>query len=823
MIKGVRPLLALLALVLCTNAWAQTTTFPDNGLDMPLATSQPAPLPQPAATPPSATQPETPVTATTDAPATTYRTPEESEPTTIIFDLYVAGDFRGDVLTTYTATWAQLEDPDNLMGYLPEVEDKAAVVNLMKGKVEGLTRTIPHVGTLKIEPDSFRVTFEPAPDVLKIKHRDRTSLLAPDPNFTLNQTFRINTVNSFGNSSQNTTLSHSTTPSWGRNRIDWNGSYNDTTNTYTFQKLAGVWESHTSEASLGLLSTEGQSFAVSRQIMGVKFGTNESTLFDNPQDISTQLDVYVPSRARINVYRDNDLIYTRIHDFGLQQLDTSSMPSGSYEVRIEVIEESGKTTTQTRLFTKTGRLTPPERWVWNITGGLLRDGISLGEAWTTQASLKRRINNKFDIGISAYGGEDLWIFQPSWNYYDGDLELHQNWSFSTEGDIAADLTGVLLTNNGNWTGRIASTLVGHNKNLSNSPDLFQPLVSERTLMRLGYSLNIGRMTVSMQGFYNAGSDDDQWGYGPKLRYILYNDMTHNLEASTDYTKTQDGDAYSAMLRYTYRPSSGWSTITSLEQQHTPDTRNTGLRNSISYSNRDHGGPGLEANLSVSGARQNAVNTASLDGDVLYVNNTASVRVTGLHTRQKGASNTSMGLEAATTLSYGQNSLMVTAPPNSDVAYILELTGNATGTPMIVYNNNQRLQTIHVGEKAQIYLQPHKNNSITIGPGKDDALIVYDEAPDEFNLNPGNVRHHTIRVEKVLLLFGRLVDVNGTPIAWKRIQGGLKTVLTDQLGNFQLEYTRTDHPFINGDQSCTVALPSQKIDDSYNFVGDILCL
>ena len=155
---------------------------------------------------------------------------------------------------------------------------------------------------------------------------------------------------------------------------------------------------------------------------------------------------------------------------------------------------------------------------------------------------------------------------------------------------------------------------------------------------------------------------------------------------------------------------------------------------------------------------------------------------------------------------------------------IKLTGDAVGTPMIIYNNGQQLTTTEVGKTVNVNVVPFEKLSLSIAPKEDNALVSYDKEKTTFTLNPRMVKTMTYQVNKVLLVFGRLIDENGKPIAWQRLKGLHSTALTDQFGNFQAELTKNQVMYLqNNSYTCTVALPQVNHDNVYTYVGDLLCL
>lgn len=86
-------------------------------------------------------------------------------------------------------------------------------------------------------------------------------------------------------------------------------------------------------------------------------------------ETATPLEILLPRRAQVEVYRNGVLIYTQIYEAGLQSLDTSRLPTGSYPVQIIAREGGTVLVEETRTFTKVTDLPPPGKLSFTLRAG----------------------------------------------------------------------------------------------------------------------------------------------------------------------------------------------------------------------------------------------------------------------------------------------------------------------------------------------------------------------------------------------------------------------------------------------------------------------
>ena len=73
-----------------------------------------------------------------------------------------------------------------------------------------------------------------------------------------------------------------------------------------------------------------------QNILGIYYGTTLDTLADKNQAYGNQLSVFLTSQSQVGIFRDGRLLATKVYPAGYQVLDTSSLPTGAYEVSIQI-------------------------------------------------------------------------------------------------------------------------------------------------------------------------------------------------------------------------------------------------------------------------------------------------------------------------------------------------------------------------------------------------------------------------------------------------------------------------------------------------------
>ena len=375
-------------------------------------------------------------------------------------------------------------------------------------------------------------------------------------------------------------------------------------------------------------------------------------------------------------------------------------------------------------------------------------------------------------------------------------------------------------------GRISETIQGHDTRPDVTDiDNFDPLVAEQSRKSVSYNKSLGPVSFRLNYTDIENLDSSETRYSADMLWRMWIQGPHQVNVNANYTAiTGEEDTYAALLAYRYRPRGSWSYQAQAGRLHDGEEGTTTLRQSAQYNDQPtSSSPGTRLAITNQLDRADTTNNRSTL-DLEHNTNLLRTRFTGLHNRDGDNQNSSASIDLATAFVYTPGKAELTAPPRGEANYLIELTGDADGTSMVIRNNGQTLTTAKVGQIVSIPITPFRKYSITISPEDDDSLLDYRQTAETFVLNPGNIKRTTVDVNRVRLVFGRLVDTAGEAVGWSRLKGPRSAGLSDQFGNFQIELTNKGSLYVQNDKAnCTAALPHMDGELPYAYLGDILCL
>ena len=103
------------------------------------------------------------------------------------------------------------------------------------------------------------------------------------------------------------------------------------------QRVQGGWR-----AAAGLMTSPSEAVLTNFNFVGADWASFQPTSLDNP-NAGTPLDVLLPRHARVELYANGTLVSAQQYDGGLQLIDTSLLPTGSYN-RVRIIARDGGST-----------------------------------------------------------------------------------------------------------------------------------------------------------------------------------------------------------------------------------------------------------------------------------------------------------------------------------------------------------------------------------------------------------------------------------------------------------------------------------------------
>lgn len=573
----------------------------------------------------------------------------------------------------------------------------------------------------------------------------------------------------------------------------------------------------------------------SYRMLGAEFGSFYGTLIDPANDLATPIEVLLPKRAQVEIYRFGVLVTSGLYDAGLQLIDTRSLPDGTYEIRVVVRDGGQILLDQVRPFSRMNSALPPGKLGFRVRAGRrVRDSVfSSGSAGQDDGFLPK-VTDEFVVsgalqrrfGRSLLGGLTATSF-GSRLFGEATLEVSQ-------GRISG-LAGV-----GGGSGGAYSIVLGGNVQFAR----ISANVSARR-MRGGDDL-VGIPGLTRPDRYQPFFRSQDTVFGSVQGIVLGGSL--NLTGS--YTRaTRLPTRYTAGLQYTRQvrmPMIGSALLTAGFARSDFDTRfgvsvsffrridrkTTGSfamgGQYVSESGPDGARRGFSPVADASIARTEQWGStdiigelgASTDADsnlavarVRALSNlgTADVAAQWQSRASGGGSAWTYQLNGETGFAIGGGAMKAGLRTPADAMVMLDIGrvrqrdgapadsdsgeasggGASTGGGAPVADGGYRVM---IDGRPADFIEPGSRVAIGVQPLREYTVSLRPEGAPQFDLDttqrkvvvyPGNVVRVRFEAQRVVSMFGQVVDANGRGLGSARVEAGTDVVTADDRGYFTI--------------------------------------
>ncbi|MCE9507020.1 MAG: TcfC E-set like domain-containing protein [Alphaproteobacteria bacterium] len=775
----------------------------------------------------------------------------------IAFDLIVGGNYYGFVYGRFGADWFELDQVNDALNQLPSVRNKQDFAPLFSGRLTG-TKTVPEVGTIMLDTDHFAIRLEIAEAETLLQEVGGVGELEEgERGFSIrNALFAAGStptekleLSSGVSVSHNTTFSKEKTAFLSSGSITAGSGYllSGAMARHDFKKMGQDLTAYG-----GLLEVEhGMKFAKSLPYYGMRLESNRELLFRDSQLQGSGIEVFLPRRAQVEVFKNGEgkgqVIFSRVLDFGTMQLDTRSFPAGSYDVEIVVKDDAGVISRETRAFTKTQRLTPRGKSYFVIDAGEMRNNLQTAGVSVAQASYRRRLTDSMDGSLAAAVTSDDQVLEGALLRQDGFSV------FGNLGQIDTSLTGSLSARAKPAGVEASVAWIGEKKSFGvtasqiyDRPEVAGKLgslaLSDRKALSFNFALPLEFPYINtISSSFRAEFSEDKSGgsqhrYGPAFTYKFDRYREYLPELRLEYVVTDSEEqVLGAFAIRSDTVGSAWTKTLEIAGRAANKDNETSSRATLGFSGGGFARQDWRRNLTAHASFIASPLTADQGTYTPLVTGTAKYTAQALQTQLyldqhlKQDRQGTLGGELSTTQLWSPGAgLSATAERVSPDAALAMIRVNGKGKASVGIAVDGTLRSVvKIGETAVVSIPAFKKSKISIF--NKDELADFDIRERGYSVvgYPGNVLYREFTVMKVYFLLGTLLDETGKPLAGFRFTFGDQVYYTDDRGFFTLETSLEAGQKIEiaeGGVSCMVAIPASLPEDSPTIeLGKIACV
>jgi len=733
----------------------------------------------------------------------------------LVVDLYYGGLEIGAAQISVESSHIRFDSPQSVLTLLPEVKEPEQVLALL-GKNQAkntqfICRSARQTNCGYLLPEEFAVIYDEenyrldlffSPELLPQQAAIKDPYLpAASSGFSAIQNINgtwSGVKSDWGPNSYHGTLNGNTIISFGESALHsrWSSA------TEQGSRLHALYWSRDFRGqaySLGLLQPQGghNFFKSQETLYGLELRSSQRSRTDLKYQQGAPLEINMPVRGRVEVYRDKRLVHTELLEAGNRLLNTSSMPHGAYEVEISTYDETGRVLSQhTEFFAKDSLLPAPGEWLWSFQAGLPTlpfNNRTLPEHYDDgllQGSVARRLSTGTGLFASVAASEKQHLAELGLRWVGRYLEFSPSLLTTNEGRNGHRLQALLKTP--------FATISAIETRLETKNQL--PVDSSYRLLPGGYSQRSfslqsgilgGQLSLRFserdqaQSLLPSGFTLDDTPDGARklttleFRRTIFQSASWLGNASISHSDA-DGQQYTSLgIQFRLR-SKHWQHTANLHSENGDhETGGERLAFHTRWRDRDLWAPEFEQQLFVekSPGTNYLESRTHLAGHMGYVN--ASVGFTDDHT---GDAINYLGGFSTNLITTGEE-LAWGGERSLESAVIVDIEGSDQQDFEVLINGVRRGYA-KGGDKSVINLPSFKSYDLSLRP-LEQGFFDFRERSETVTLYPGNVSSASYLVLPQILVLGRLID-EGEGIADIQVFIGEHTTITDQYGVFQLE-------------------------------------
>lgn len=758
------------------------------------------------------------------------------EPQTTLVDIYYGGQYLTSQLATFTPaelTFLAPEDiVDRLPGLLAPEEAFSALSNPLATNSElvCLRERDNNCGTIItdnleiiFDEGRFRADLFISPDLTAVRSAGIDKYLPPSDagaSFLHSVSAAANGEKS-GNRKFNVT--NTTILSYAENRLFAQGNVTSEEG-YTIDTLSLQRDFNGLEYQLGIFRAQAANLVFIREadFQGASIASSLDTRRDLDQSSGSELQLFLDSRSRVDIFKDNRLISTSVYDTGNQIINSSELPEGAYDIVLRIRDAFGRVREETRFYIKSNRLPPIDQTLFFFDAGELVQKVpdqTLPEGTKVsiiRTGFSRRIASNFGGEAGVLVQEDDSLMEAGFFNLGRNHELRANFGYGDQGDKGFNFYSRFRA------GQITFTSNYRRVWLKTIPVIPSASLLGEELSQSSASINapLGRGFINISGRYNKRGLITDRNLGIKYNFTQAKFGKTLLGASIQLSK--DNDNYQLLISASLRFQKGkWQTeyAPRYYSEEKAGARDSRYNSRLSTTWQDDDTYMSDISMTLRAEEEDSVKTMEANIDVAghYGRGTMDI----VHVPD--TNRTTYGVNLFTTFLANSNTFSIGGKSLTQAALVMDVDGEAEDAYFDVLLNKGNRGSIDIGTKSVINVRPFDTYEVSL-LARGGSLLDFNNQIQTATLYPGNVVTMKWVAKKIVVAFGQIMR-GGQPVANGLIKGVTGLAITDEFGIFQAEMESSVKEITvqTRQYSCKVQLPDIDAGKDIAVLGELDCL
>jgi len=539
----------------------------------------------------------------------------------------------------------------------------------------------------------------------------------------------------------------------------------------------------------------------------------------------SRLRLFLTRRSLVQIFRQGRLLVSGVYDVGNQELDTSELPGGAYEVEIRIKDPISGERTERQFFAKTDDLPPLGQIHFNVEAGFLRDRrdpnvpLDVSSAAVLRGGTAVRVTKQFGLDF------DMALIDKDNIFTAGALWLGPN-TIVRAGPIVTSRGAA----GGEFFGAFEMGSFYMNASLrgvwGDSDSRFVRIPSTDFNYSFAYAWRNVRLGLRGDVRERAIDTEPRYSITPSIQVPLFRRSKLRGDLRVEYTRGDQGNLFFVKVDLVE-----WIDDFQFTQSATGRYEDT------------RGGPAGVAEADLRGRwRSPASMPLDVQADLRLARrrDRTALGATADLRSHRGSINafaeysvydegrepeTFYGTQFSVGVVGDRSGIVALGESTGSSAILVEIGGDYDDALFEVYVDDARVANARAGQPELIPLPPFGDYRVRIASRVGQSL-AYDSKARRVVLYPGSSARLRWEIQRIFVLIGAVVWPDGTPVAHGFVSGGVEDATTDESGFLQADVTsgvRLKIRTRDRDEACWIEVPENAEKEDFVVLDEITCL
>jgi len=554
-------------------------------------------------------------------------------------------------------------------------------------------------------------------------------------------------------------------------------------------------------------------------IIGASFESSLLTRVDLDDAFSSELVVHLPRRAQVLMVVDDRPYISESYAAGNQAINTRSLPSGTYEVEIRILDPVAGVRSEFRLFTKSTSIPPRGETVYGLTFGKPAafeesdaipkfEDISVGGL-----NVARRITDHSSWRIGLMGLNNISLVESQFLFLGKVTSFHASFGAGSNelrsGQLRFAYSNPIMTLglNAGW--------LRSNYERGIDPALDDIIPDEFTQYGASWSRAFGKFSLNARYSHRESGNTPETRKSLReisatARRMIYRSKTLRTNLDLSYLRDAEGETFGIGIVITVDEPRTGSEVGLDVDRNTLDA-NRAIAH-LSHNVRSHIDNPIHWDAHIRAEAEEHSEAIGVEAEIEHKNYSINFN-SDWNSIDADESKRNSALIVSTHLGVDNRGYAVGGTDIGQSGVILQIKGEQRDAKFDLYIDEIRSGTGIVGETRFIGLQPYREYTIKL-ISQSALTSTLSQDTFTFTVYPGAVYRIVADVLVKVLLIATIVDENDEVVRNGFVPRDPNPVLVDSEGFFQAEVSPGDVLTVvrTGMPDCTFSIPQAAVDE-----------